>query len=408
MIDEIATKSLLFLRMVLNPEQQESIVFSAEEYKDIFIELQNQTVLELSTSTLSKFSNIPEELLSQWKKSIIAHFYHYTQYINIQKHIEKIFNDNEIPFVFIKGTSAACYYPHPEFRTMGDIDIITKREDINKACSVLENMGFSRLQLSNDFGRTIKFVKNNFEVEIHKYYASLNDPEKAEYLDNLILENINIESSKLPDKINGLVLLEHISDHLEHGLGLRQIIDWMMYVRNCLDDNKWGSWFCLQAERIGLKKLAIVVTKMCQIYLGLEETIQWCQSADVNACEELISYIMASGNFGIKEAANVQKRETIEAMANNHGLFQMLHLLQKYGENNWELLKKYRFLKPFAWIYQIGRSIKKRISNHTNAGEIIAEYRESKARKALFDELGVKQYRKGLAVLKGDHFEMQK
>ena len=42
-----------------------------------------------------------------------------------------------------------------------------------------------------------------------------------------------------PPLENGLVLLGHINQHLEEGLGLRQILDWALYVDKALDDDAW-------------------------------------------------------------------------------------------------------------------------------------------------------------------------
>ena len=404
-LGKIEKTSVEFLGYALNGNSHCNLVISEEEYQPIFQELQQHAVATLPADLLPRIKDIPEDVLAQWKKAVMQQVYSYAQYIHAQNAIVSALNSYHIPFVILKGTSASCYYPNPQYRTMGDIDILTKREDIDKACAVLEGFGYSRLELKNDFGRTIKYVKGSLEVEIHRYYASLNDPEKAEYLDNLILDNIREGETKLPDNINGLVLLEHIGDHLEHGLGLRQIIDWMMYVKKCLDDKKWMSWFKEQTEIIGLDKLAITVTKMCQIYLGLDETILWTHSADEKVCKDLMAYIMASGNFGRKEN-NIQKRETVEAMTNHQSISDIIQLLQRYGESNWKMLEKHSALKPFAWIYQIGHSIHKRIKNKVRVEELIQEYSEGKARKELFDKLGVKQYTKGLAVRKGDHFEV--
>ena len=90
-------------------------------------------------------------------------------------------------------------------------------------------------------GNLPEFFKNGVSVEIHRFFASLNDPNHAKLLDDQIIENIN-SSHVLPDKVNGLVLLEHISQHLESGLGLRQIIDWMMFVNQCLPDEYWPGY----------------------------------------------------------------------------------------------------------------------------------------------------------------------
>lgn len=398
--------SLELLKTVLDTNNQTVFNTLSENYIDIFQELQQHAVSSLVAPCFSRIKNIPDNIVSEWEKVTLQQIYLYTQYLNIQREIEISFKKNNIPFIILKGTSASCYYPYPQLRAMGDIDIITSPENIDKAGSVLEEIGYKRLYLKNDFGRTVKYLKGNMEVEIHNYYASLNDPEKAEYLDNLILENINSCETKLPDRINGLVLLEHIGDHLEHGLGLRQIIDWMMYVRKCLSDVEWEAWFKQSADRLGLNTLAITVTRMCQIYLGLCDNITWCKTADDLLCRELMAYIMRSGNFGRK--IDIQKRSTITVFTNHRSIIEMFQLLQRYGETNWKLLKKYSFLRPLSWLYEISHLVSKRIGHDYTLSETVEEYREGRERKALFEKLGVKQYKKGLAVRKGDHFVVDK
>ena len=101
-----------------------------------------------------------------------------------------------------------------------------------------------------------------------------------------------------PPLENGLVLLEHINQHLEEGLGLRQILDWALYVDKALDDDAWEYTFAPVVRRLGLERLAITVTRMCQLYLGLRSDITWCASADEKVCDSLMNYIMEQGNFG--------------------------------------------------------------------------------------------------------------
>ena len=85
----------------------------------------------------------------------------------------------------------------------------------------------------------------------------------------MLISSIPDNSTVLPDDENGIVLLSHIRQHLESGLGLRQIIDWMMFVRSYLNDEMWFSSFHEKAQRTGLESLAVITTKMCQKYLGL-------------------------------------------------------------------------------------------------------------------------------------------
>ena len=233
-----------------------------------YTELKKQAVLSLAIPILSRVS-MSSDLCSSWKEEILHQISYNINCQHIQLHLPIT-----VPYVVLKGTSAAQYYPYPEYRTMGDIDIMTRREDFDLVYQELLDGGY---QIVNDSDREVSFMKDGIIIELHRYFASLNDPDQSKYLDDLILNNI-LPSHVLPDMINGLVLLEHISQHLEHGLGLRQIIDWMMFVEKCLPDDKWEE-FETMAKGIGLKRLAVITTRMCEIYLGLSKK-KWCENAD--------------------------------------------------------------------------------------------------------------------------------
>ena len=330
---------------------------------------------------------MPAETRENWKKLILQQISHYTKYTYNQSNIKL-----NVPYVILKGTSASQYYPHPELRTMGDIDIITRREDFDAAVQQLLNDGYIIIEKLN---REISFKKRDTIIELHKYFASLNNIEQAMYMDNLIIDNIT-SSHILPDPINGLVLLEHISQHLENGLGLRQIIDWMMFVDKCLPDEKWVE-FEIMAENIGLKKLAIVTTHMCELYMGLP-TRKWCSDADDKLCKQLMDYILVCGNFGKKKTSAENISENVFAKA---GTFQTaFKLLQRRGLYNWKAAKKYKVLRPFAWVYQATRYICKGLNREKAGTKLKEEYRAARRRNDMFEALGVKMSNKGIVIYK--------
>jgi hypothetical protein len=200
----------------------------------------------------------------------------------------------------------------------------------------------------------------------------------------------------MPDHINGLVLLEHLSQHLEHGLGLRQIIDWMMFVDKCLSDDKWSE-FETYANNIGLKKLAITTTYMCEQYLGLSHR-EWCSHADVSLSEQLMDYILTSGNFGNKRVSDSDISTNVIAYASTPKM--ALKILQKQGLINWRWARKCIFLKPFAWIYQANRYIIRGLNRKQATSKLKEEYYIAQKRKAMLNSLGVRTTAKGNVIYK--------
>ena len=348
---------------------------------ETFAEMKKQAIASLLAPYLSSLK-ISKELRQEWKMFVFVQTMFGTQCNYMQSVLPMT-----VPYVILKGTSVAKYYPYPDYRMMGDIDIMTRREDLETACQQLMADGYV---VENSLNREISLVKNEIVVELHRRFATLNDPVYAKRLDDLIIENIN-PSHVLPDLINGLVVLEHISQHMEGGLGLRQIIDWMMFVDKCLPDDKWPEFQKL-ADEIGLEQLAIVATRMCELYLGLPHR-EWCAGADNGICEQLMDYVMQCGNFGNKKTSDsdISKNAFMTATTPKAAF----KLLQKQGLTNWTAAKKHKILRPFAWIYQAFRYAVKGFMRENAVSKIKKEYEEAMQRKAMFDALGVATVAKG-------------
>ena len=362
--------------------------------QDIYEVFKKHAILSLSAPCLSN-SSLPAALHDTWKKAVIMDVTYYMRYKYEQSALPIT-----VPYVILKGTAAAQYYPHPEYRSMGDIDIITRREDFDQAYRELLENGY---QVTKEIEREIGFVKNGITIELHRFFASLNNEKQAKYLDDLIIENIN-DSHALPDDINGLVILEHINQHLEKGLGLRQIIDWMMFVDKCLPDDKWPS-FRNYAKSIGLETLAVVTTRMCELYLGLSRR-EWCARADEKHCMQLMDYILSCGNFGYARAENIGTADNVFYHGKN--LKDLFALLQNRGMVNWEAAKKHACLRPFAWIYQIVRYTVKGLDRDKPFMQTKKEYSNARQRNKLFRDLGVKQASKGISVYRDGEYRKDK
>lgn len=326
-----------------------------------------------------------------WKASVYSNIYFYSNLVKKQKQILDAFNRDNIPVVVVKGTSVAKYYPKPQLRTMGDIDLLVRPKDYEEAVDCMMNTGCKETTSKTDAeaGRHRIFRCGDVSIEIHKFFSSYADKEEEKTLDNLLYAVISHNSPELPEVENGLVLLSHIRQHLEGGLGLRQIIDWLMFVRSCLNDELWYTEFQKKAQLTGLERLAIMTTRMCQIHLGLTtENITWCKNADEAVCNDLMQYVMDCGNFGhnreLLESGGISKLPSII-----HPI-QLFKYIQSRGEKNWKALERHSYLKPFAWLYQSFHYIKLVFQNKVGVMKLKAIYDEGNKRNQMFTALGLK------------------
>ena len=357
----------------------------------VFQEMKSQAIVALPAPVLSSL-NLQQGLIREWRNAVYQQITCYENYVYVQSRLPI-----DVPYVILKGTSAAQYYPHPEYRTMGDIDIITRQEDYNSACEALLKNAWSETTNKFDLerGRHRSFEKEGIIVEIHAFFASMNDVKRAKAIDELIMRNIS-EKHILPDMINGLVLIEHINQHMEEGIGLRQIIDWMLFVDRCLTDDKWNDFEIMVAET-GLKELAVTTTRMCEIYLGLPEHT-WCKDKNIKICSALMDYITECGNFGNKK----NQKDTLYVSR----LYQLRHPiiairnLQKKG-NEHPATASNPILKSFAGIVEAGCHIFK-------TPHMLGKYRNARRTNALFKALGISRSSDGLVFFKDGQYYKQK
>ena len=362
------------------------------DWEEIVRELNQQTVLGVASIVLKKkeTEGIPVKLqdyVTMKRRKIVMR---YTQMAVVQREICQKLEGIGISVAVMKGMAAACYYPNPMLRMMGDIDLIVKPDEYEDALCVLRESGFVIDSKANEYHIAVK--RNDITIELHKSPASTHKDAHGDFIRDFILSGLDAveigtaEMERfpiLPWKQNGMELIWHIRQHLYNGLGLRQIIDWMMFVDHCLDNQKYIE-FEPALEKSGLKNLAITTTKMCQKYLGLRrEGISWCIEADEQLCDDLMDYILEQGNFGIKKPDD----KTAKIMSGYPNLGILLKELQRRGIEKWPAAEKRSFLKPFAWSYAIKEYIVTSKKKDPDLLSIIRNYKTARRRKKMFSKL---------------------
>ena len=355
------------------------------EWEKVFIESKKHTISGIVRRGLKGY--IAQDIDIEWEQFDYLNLLSFIKIIDEQAKLTDLLKEADIPFVILKGTAAAIYYPYPELRYLGDIDFYIRPEWFNKARDLLfENNYF----FDQDDDRHLILFKNGIRYEMHHRFSNESN---SIYVDDCIescMDRLHTGTIKnrcfpmLPSLENGLVLLVHLRQHLIAGIGLRQIIDWMMYVNSVLDDEYWEAIFEQHALVLGLRTLAITTTRLCQLYLGLSDNLKWCAEADVQLCNRLMSNIITSGNFGSNHGKGTIIEKTF-TIFKKKGLF---NYLQEAGEFNWKTYHKCHILKPFAWIYQIQRYLRQGLNTKRSYKQLIDDYNRSRERHILLKDLG--------------------
>ena len=354
-----------------------------EDWEAVFTEMKNQAVAALPGEWLKTHLDAPP-----WMNYCYRQQAYWIKLMHEQDQLIRLLKEHGIPCVIIKGAAAAMYYPHPTLRTMGDIDVLVKRGDLGRAAGLLEGSEY-RLTCDKAEARYhYNYSKHNISIELHKRLPVIDD--ESEELLSLFEDGIDRREWRaaesfcfpvLPVCLNGLVLIFHMNQHLRDGLGLRQIVDWMMYVDSLLPI-EWEELRIL-LKQTGMERFALTSTVMCQKYLGLRQIVEECEDYPTDA---LMDYLLEQGNFGRKVGVDGRIASFSLATSGSGGFFREL---QKRGLNNWKAAKKYKGLRPFAWIYQSFRMLGKINKNRIGAKKIWKQYAKGREQKELLEALGL-------------------
>lgn len=377
---EVATLLSLIKKSQFGVE--DTIKWADVDMNALYEEALNQSVLSIVAN------EIPEEYIT--KKFVDAKYRQKSSYIlygHSQDELKHVLDSADIPFVILKGNASAISYSDPTCRMMGDIDILVPQELYEKTKDILSSAGYEK---GYDNGRHCGFKKDKTSIELHHHFSHFEDYDFENYIiEGLDSREVAIvdghEFPILPKLANGIVLLDHFRRHLQSSVGLRQTIDWMMYVYRNLDDDYWNNEFKDIMEEKGLVKFAVTLTRMCQLYLGLPDTINWCKEADDNNAEWLFELIISAGNFGRKNKKGYLV-ERVSVGIKREGLF---HLLQRVGEKTWSAYLKHHWLKPFCWIYQSFRFAIKFIKSRRNPAQFKDDIARCDERYELLKTLGI-------------------
>lgn len=295
------------------------------------------------------------------------------------------FRQAGIPVAVLKGAAAAANYPQPNSRSMGDIDLIVPPDHFEQAFSLMERLGWE-----NDIELEINPRHAGFkkagcpEIELHRYFSTCTNKQQAHFLDQAIYDAIpraewtdvaGFSVPVLPPLENGLVLLAHVNQHLGSGLGLRQILDWQMFVDAQLTDELWERGFQHAAQQIGMEKLAVTTTWLCRTYLGLQTSATWFGEADAQLASDLLLYIMQQGNMGRKMERGAQATRTV--LHNLRSPAALVHYLYEGGRAHWAPARKHAWLAPAACLYQVGHVIRKGLSRNASMSELVTDARSA-------------------------------
>lgn len=394
--DDSKTALLSIIRQSLWIQRENTPV---ADWEQVEVLAQKQGVLSLLYLGVDRNASVvPQERIRVWRGAMLAGVLQNEQLNVDQQEIVDCLGKVSIRCAVLKGTSAARFYPHPDARCLGDIDLLVDQQNIETVERILAGLGYRKNEHEHSFH--ISFFRGTSTVEVH--YAVSEVPniaggcvvqsEMMRFLDNTRLAVLNdMEFPVLADEHQALVQILHMERHmLEEGIGLRQLCDWALFVSKT-EKNHWTDHTVALLKKCGLLIYASVITKACVKFLGLDEDrADWCIPIKDALIDEFMQDVFRGGSMGKADSGDTSdlftNRSTLGDGKQNM-LIGLVTTLNKLAYKNFPITKKYKILLPFCWVYLPARYIVRSFLGLRPKKNVLSAVGASNKRYSLYKKL---------------------
>lgn len=261
-----------------------------------------------------------------------------------------------IPYCTLKGVTSAAYYPSPILRTMGDVDFIVRKEDLDRADKVMEQVGCIWEQYLHEHHHA--FHKDGITFELHWETSGVPEekPELRELLNDLIDKAEMKEGCMQASAFHhGLVLLLHTAEHMINtGIGLRHLCDWAVFAAS-FSDEKFRDLFEEKLKAAGLWRFAQLLSLTSAKFLSAPK-FPWMGEAEDELLTGIMEDILDAGNFGVKDPERINQAKLFTDRSSRSvkrigALRQFSKAMTEKAFFEWPPCKERKILLPVGWVY---------------------------------------------------------
>lgn len=349
---------------------------------------QKHAVLPLLYDVIQKKELFPDrqQYIEKETKQIILQSY---RLLFLTKYVVDLLNQKGIQVAVLKGVATASYYPIPELRKSGDIDLlICGKENMNKLEQLMTDAGFLVANEQHANHHKVFISQEGISIELHSMLAEPFADKKInramqKHMDECIghIQMTEVMGLKIPalDKAyHAYELLLHMLQHFMYaGFGLKLLCDWMMLWRQVWT-NEEKEVFSRLVKECGLESFAEVLTAVCIKYLDMPtDTFAW-QVDERDMTDIMLRELLDSEEFGGSDNNRM-------VMMSGTGLTAYMKEFHHQMHLNFPKVGKCFLLWPVLWVITLVRFLRnnKQVRN-TSTREIL---KEAKRRSELMERL---------------------
>lgn len=232
----------------------------------------------------------------------------------LTKYLTEQLQREGIPVIVLKGPAVSVYYPEPELRKSGDVDLLIEsyKKHKRKIDSIMNKVGFRKTQEQWSDHHIVFASPEGIDVELHTMLSKTTDNshidaylkwKKEDFFQRKKEKKIlGISLPVLTDGCQAFYLVVHMLQHfMTAGFGLKLLCDWVVF---------WNREVCREEQQVfveavrecGIMEFVRMITELCVQYLGLnKERVSFLLKDEENrdsSLDRLLQEIFEAEEFG--------------------------------------------------------------------------------------------------------------
>ena len=305
---------------------------------------------------------------------------------------DALLSDGKIYHIFFKGAEIREYYPVPQARVMGDIDVLIEESRRDEVKKLLTQNGYTAV---NTNGAVYDYEKDGVRLEVHTRIISgrVGSSNAEEGFADAVTHGKskgNSLSDTLETDYHFAYLIAHLAHHFWfYGAGIKLIFDLAVFQKQ-FEINYEKALEILR--EVSLYEFAKVALSVCHKWFGVGKDF----SCDTEKTEEFIVSFGVFGNVNRNNAAVIQRKELEEGKRSSAVSTRIRLMFPPYEKMKnipyISFIEGRPYLTPLAWVYRIFYNLKYRKSFVKDATKSIGSdesIKEAEKELAYFKEVGL-------------------
>lgn len=280
-----------------------------------------------------------------------------------------------IEHIRMKGAVLRRYYPVPELRTYGDIDLVIHPRDREKSHRLLLEAGFTP---KVDWGPVYSYLRGLECYEIHTDIMETNVSDKADYRGYFAgmwqhTHRCGDGNLEFTPEYHFLYLLTHVAKHIRGaGAGARMYLDLAAVVQGQGAEMNWN-WIRGELEELKLLDFAAVALTAVEQWFGVKRPMA-LPPVKREVLERFRIFTMEAGVYGhhqreqginaLKHQGNADNGSRLAVLGKR--LFPPAEAL----EERYTYLQDKPWLLPAAWVHRVVKT-RDKLGQHTHEAKVI-------------------------------------